>query len=114
MSSGRTVERKIDLDLMEKVAQNKGYKTKRNAGVMGYYTDHAMFDSVPLVISDKTSHYDVGFNGKEIMADYHGGYAQHVLEDLMPDYQKTQFEQGYVCVDKVLDMPDRIRLLVRR
>ena len=114
MSSGRKVDRPIDLGLMEKTAQKLGFKTERQAKVMGYYIDRAMFENVDLVIHDKNSQYDVGFNGKEMLFDNYGGYVQNMMEQLMPEYQRTQFESQYLCVDKVLNMPDRIRLMVRR
>ncbi len=114
MSSGRRVTHPIDLVLMENIALRHGYRVEHNASVVGYWKGRATFENVPLVIHDKETHYDVGFTGQEILADAHGGYADHLITELMPDYQRQQFENNYVMVDSVEEMSDRIRLRIRR
>ena len=115
MSSARKVQRNIDVDLMESTAQRLGYRTDRNSIVKGYYNT-AMENGrkYGLVVHSKTSHYDCGFDGQEIMADFHDGSINKMLDEVMPEYQKQQLESNYLCVERTINMPDRIRLVVRR
>lgn len=115
MSVARKVHVIYDIPTLEAAAKSLGFKTTRNGNVRGY-AGASMERNADLVISSGDV-YDIGFkqtkDGVELVADFHGGYAEKKLEQILPAYFEAKM-RGSFKVKRKETTKDSIHLYISK
>lgn len=117
MSIGKKVKCAIDLERLTQVAEGLGYSVFRNCVVLGWQGQALEGGkSYATVIKSKEHRFEMGFDGKKMIADWHG---DHVLEDMariMPEYYRRYVEDAtrYTVTETVRTEPTKVVLRTRR
>ena len=104
MSVKRQIKTIYDIDTLDRVCRELHYEVKRNADVRGY-SGNIIARNIDLVISTHGDTYDIGFrkiegDKYEMIADFHGGYAEKKLQEILPAYNDKKLRWSRYKITK--------------
>lgn len=123
MSITRKTTTALNIDTMEKVAEELYYGVKRDSIVRGYYGE-AMKDEngedivADLVISTHGDTYDIGIinNGDgsvNVVCDEHEGYVKKKLSEILPAYIEKELCGKFVINEQTIEK-NKLKLKISR